>query len=328
MTSRTLFVAALLLAVVAACPLAGAQQVPPPKIGFLTPPTSDGAAVLIEAFRRGLRDVGRVEGKTFILEARYAEGRAERLPELARELVSLKPAVIVTTADAATAAVKRETRTIPIVMSSSIDPVGTGLVTSLARPGGNVTGISSLSSELGGKRLELLKEGVPGLARVAVLWNPDVRGSIFEYKETEAAAHALRLELQSLEVSTPADLDRAFSAVTSQRAQALILAGQNPVTFSKQAEIASFAQKNRLPSMYPSQAYVDAGGLMFYGPSIPSMYHRVAVYVDKILKGAKPAELPVEQPTKFELVINLKTANTLGLAIQQSLIRRADRVIQ
>src|SRR5215471_14205409 len=150
MTSRTLFIAALLLAVVAACPLAGAQQVPPPKIGFLTPPTSDGAAVLIEAFRRGLRDVGRVEGKTFILEARYAEGRAERLPELARELVSLKPAVIVTTADAATAAVKRETRTIPIVMSSSIDPVGTGLVTSLARPGGNVTGISSLSSELGG----------------------------------------------------------------------------------------------------------------------------------------------------------------------------------
>jgi len=163
---------------------------------------------------------------------------------------------------------------------------------------------------------------------VAVVWNPDVRGSIFEYKETEGAARTLRLELQSLEVSTAADLDRAFAAALTQRAQALILAGQSPVAFSKRAEIASFAQKNRLPSMFPSQAYVDAGGLMFYGPTFPYQYHRVAVYVDKILKGAKPAELPVEQPTKFELVINLKTAKALGLTIQPSLVRRADRVIQ
>ena len=318
-----------LLAVVAACLPAGAQQAPkPPKIGFLTPPTPAGAAVLVENFRQGLRDLGHVEGKTFVLEVRYGEGKAERLPELARELVGLKPDVIVTTADVATAAAKRETRTIPIVMGSSIDPVGGGLVASLARPAGNVTGVSGVSSELSGKRLELLRESVPGLTRVAVIWNPDVRGSIFEYKETEAAARTLRLELQSLEVATAEDLDRAFSAAMSQRAQALILAGQNPVTFSKRAEIASFTQKNRLPSMYPSAAYVDTGGLMSYGPTVTYMYRRVAVYVDKILKGAKPAELPVEQPTKFELIINLKTAKALGLTIPQSLIRRADRVIQ
>src|SRR5262245_37024339 len=269
MSSRTLFIAALLLlAVVAACPPADAQQAPRlAKVGFLTPPTSDGAAVLIEAFRQGLRDVGHVEGMTFVLEARYAEGKAERLPELARELVSLKPDVIVTTADSATAAVKRETRTIPIVMSSSIDPIGGGLVTSLARPGGNITGLSSLSAELGGKRLELLREVLPGLARVAVLWDPDVRGSILDYKETEASARSLRLELQSLEVSSLADLDRAFSAIIDQRAQALVLVGQSPVLFSKRTEIATFAQRNRLPSMFVSTAYVEAGGLMSYAAS-------------------------------------------------------------
>src|SRR5262245_10224669 len=207
------FIAATLFAVVAACLPADGQQPPKlPKIGFLTPVTSVGASVLVEAFRQGLRDLGHVEGKTFVLEPRYGEGKAERLPELARELVGLKPDVIVTTADVATAAAKRETRTIPIVMGSSIDPVGGGLVASLARPAGNVTGVSGVSSELSGKRLEILRESVPGLTRVAVIWNPDVRGSIFEYKETEAAARTLRLELQSLEVATADDLDRAFSA--------------------------------------------------------------------------------------------------------------------
>ena len=199
---------------------------------------------------------------------------------------------------------------------------------SLARPGGNVTGLSNISPELSGKRLELLREAVPGLSRVAFLWNPDVRGNVLDYKETEGAARSLRLQLQSVEVFRAEDLDRAFSAVTIERAQALVLPAVNPVAFANRGQIASFAQRNRLPSMYPTKEYVDAGGLMSYGPSLPDMYRRAAIYVDKILKGAKPADLPVEQPTKFELVINLKTAKALGLTIPQSLIRRADQVIQ
>jgi ABC-type uncharacterized transport system substrate-binding protein len=236
--------------------------------------------------------------------------------------------VIVTATDAATAAVKRETQTIPIVMTISNDPVGAGFVASLARPGGNVTGFSQLSPELSGKRLELLREAVPGLSRVALLWNPDVRGAVLDYKESEGAARSLRLELQSVEVSRAEDLDRAFSIVTNQRAQALVLAAVNPVAFAKRGQIASFAQKNRLPSMYATKEYVDAGGLMSYGPSDPDTLRRAAIYVDKILKGAKPGDLPVEQPTKFELVINLKTAKALGLTIPQSLLVRADEIIQ
>ncbi|HMK21748.1 MAG TPA: ABC transporter substrate-binding protein [Terriglobales bacterium] len=309
-------------------PLDAQQAAQIAKIGFLAPVTPAAAAFLVEAFRQGLRNLGHVEGKTFVLEVRYGEGKSERLPDLARELVGLKVDVIVTASDVATAAVKRENRTIPIVMANSVDPVGTGFVASLARPGGNITGVSSVSSELSGKRLALLKEVVPGLSRVAVIWNPDVRGALFDYKESEAAARTLRLELQSLEVFTAQDLDRAFSTVISQRAQALVLLATNPVTFSKQAEIASFTQKNRLPSMFPVRTYADVGGLMSYGPSVPEMYRRVATYVDKILQGAKPADLPVEQPTKFELVINLKTAKALGLTIPQSLLVRADEIIQ
>jgi len=212
-------------------------------------------------------------------------------------------------------------------MLTSSDPVGTGLVASLARPGGNVTGLSNISSELSGKRLELLREAVPGLSRVAFLWNPDVRGNVLDYKETENVARSLRLELQSVEVSSAEDLDRAFSVVTNQRAQAIVLPA-NPVGFTNRRQIASFAQRNRLPSMYATKEYVEAGGLMSYGPSLPDLFRRAAIYVDKILKGAKPADLPVEQPTKFELVINLKTAKALGLTIPQSLLRRADQVIQ
>ena len=275
-----------------------------------------------------MRELGHVEGKTFVLELRYGGAQSERFPELARELVGLKVDVIVVSTDAAIAAVKRETRTIPIVMRNSTDPVGTGFVASLARPGGNVTGLSNVSPELSGKRLELLREVIPGLARVAFLWNPDVRGNLLDYKETEAAARSLRLELQSVEVSRTEDLDRALSAVTSQRAQALILPGGDAVTFSKRAEIASFAQRNRLPSMYAGSQFVDAGGLMSYGPNTNDMSRRAATYVDKILKGAKPADLPVEQPTKFELVINLKTAKALGLTMPQSLLQRVDQLIQ
>ena len=271
------------------------------KIGYLLPSTSAAAAHLLEAFRQGLRELGYVEGKTFVLELRHGEAKAERLPELARELVGLKVDVIVTATDVAIAAVKRETQTIPIVMGNSTDPVGTGFVASLARPGGNITGLSSMSPELSGKRLELLTEVVPGLSRVAFLWNPDVRGAVLDYKEAESAASSLRLQLQSVEVVRAEDFDRAFSAVTKDRAQALMMPAANPVGFAKRGQIASFAQKNRLPSIYAQKEYVDAGGLMSYGPSTPDMHRRAATYVDKILKGTKPADLPVEQPTKVRV---------------------------
>jgi putative ABC transport system substrate-binding protein len=298
------------------------------KIGYLFPATPATAAHLVEAFRQGLRDLGYVEGKTFVLELRYGEARFERLPELARELVGLKVDVIVTNTDGAIAAVKRETQTIPIVMGNSTDPVGTGFVASLARPGGNVTGVSSISPELSGKRLESLREVIPGLSRVAFLWNPDIRGAVLDYNETEGAARSLGLQVQSVEVVRAEDLDRAFSAITKERAQALTMPAANPVGFANRGQIASFAQKNRLPSMYAQSEYVDAGGLMSYGPSTSDMVRRAATYVDKILKGAKPADLPVEQPKKFEFIINLKAAKQIGLTIPPNVLVRADRVVK
>jgi len=323
-------VAAVCLLSIAAVVAPTDAQPPPkvPKIGFFSGATADGVANLVEAFRQGMRDLGYVEGKTFVLEARYADGKPEKIPELARELVGLKVDVIVPTTDAPIAALKRETRTIPIVMANSTDPVGTGFVASLAHPGGNVTGLTNLSVDLSGKRLEILREVLPGLARVAFLWNPEARGTVLDFNESEKAASSLHLELQSIEVSSAADLDRAFSTVTSQHAQAMIVLPGNPLAFSKRAEIARFAQRNRLPSMYGIKEYVDAGGLMSYGPSLPAMYRHAATYVDKILKGAKPADLPVERPTKFELVLNLKTANALGLKVPPSLLQRADQLIQ
>jgi len=280
MSSQTRVTVALLLAVAAAGPPVDAQQAPKiAKIGVLLLATPAGTAHLLEAFRQGLRGLGYVEGKTFVLEVRYGEARVERVPELARELVSLKVDVIVAPADSAIAAVKRETRTIPIVMTVSSDPVGTGFVASLARPGGNVTGLSAITPELSGKRLELLREAVPGLSHVAFLWNPDVRGNVIDSKEAEGAARSLRLQLQSVEVSRAEDLDHAFSALTNQRAQALVLA-PNAVGFANRGPIVSFAQRNRLPTMYPQREYVDAGGLMSYGPSLTDMFRRAAIYVD------------------------------------------------
>ena len=313
-----------------AAPLAAEAQQPKKiaKIGVLYGGTPASTILLLEAFRQGLRELGYVEGKTFVLEVRYGESRAERSSELARELVSIKVDVIVATTDQAIAAVKRETQTIPVVMAFSSDPVATGFVVSLARPGGNITGLSHISPELSGKRLALLREVIPGLSRVAFLWNPDLRGALFDYKETEAAARSLGLQLQSVEVSRAEDFDRAFSAVTKERAQALAMPAANPVGFSNRGQIASFAQRNRLPSMFGQKEYVDAGGLMSYGASSPDMFRRAATYVDRILKGAKPADLPVEQPTKFELVINLKTAKALALTIPPSLLLRADQVIE
>ena len=326
---RAFAIAALLLAVATVGPPADAQQASKTaKIGILSATTPAALAPSVEAFKQGLRELGWVEGKSFVLEVRYGEGKVERLSELARELVALKMHVIVTPADLSIAAIKRETQTIPIVMALSSDPVGAGFVASLARPGGNITGLSNISPELSGKRVELLREAVPGLSRLALLWNPEVRGAVLDYKEAASAARSLRVEVQSVEVSRAEDLDRAFSTITSWRAQALMLPGINPVGFANRAQIVSFAQRNRLPSMFPTKEYVDSGGLMSYGPSLVDLFRRAAGYVDKILKGAKPADLPVQQPTKFELVINLKTAKVLGLTLPQSLLRRADDVIQ
>ena len=305
----------------------GQQATKLAKIGLLSVTTPAVLAPEIEAFRQALGELGYVEGTTFLLEVRYGEGRAERLSALAQELVGLKVSVVVATSDVVIASLTRETQTIPIVMTISTDPVGTGFVRSLARPGTNVTGLSNISPELSAKRLELLREAVPGLSRVAVLWNPDIRGAVFDYKETVGAARLMGLELQSVEVSRAEDLDRAFSAITRQRAQALVLPGANPVAFMNRGKIATFAQRSRLPSMYPTREYVPAGGLMSYGPSLPDLYRHAAVYVDKILKGAKPGDLPIEQPTKFELVFNMKTAKALGLTIPRTLILQATEVI-
>ena len=321
-------VAIFTIALLAAPLTAGAQQAPKaPRIGVLHPGAPAAASQLVAAFKQGLREHGYVEGQNIVVERRFAEARAERLSDIAAELVRLKVDVIVTASDVGIAAVKQQTETIPIVMANSTDPVGTGFVASLARPGGNVTGLSNISPELSAKRLELLKEAVPGLSRVAIMWSPDVRGAVLDYKETENAARSLRLQLQSAEVSRADDFSRAFSALTIRRAEALIVAGY-PLTYINRGQIASLAQKNRLPSMSTQREFAYAGGLITYGPNLAEQWRRAATYVDKILKGAKPGALPVEQPTKFELVINLKTAKALGLTIPPSLLRRADQVIE
>ncbi len=319
-------------AVLLAAPLAAeAQQAAKvARIGYLV--TSLAARPhQQESFRQGLRDLGYVEGRNVVIEYRDAEGKFERLPALAAELVALKVDVIVTTGGTPAAlAAKQATKTIPIVFAVAADPVGTGLVTSLARPGGNVTGLSNLSQELVGKRLEQLKQAVPGVSRVAVLWQPGVLGERTEQdllKGAEVAARALGVRLQVVEARGPADFDRAFSDMTSARVGALTML-TSVMFFNERRRLVDLAAKTRLPAVYPAREFVDAGGLMAYGANIPDMFRRAATYVDKILKGAKPGDLPVEQPTKFELVINLKTAKTLGLTIPPSLLQRADEVIQ
>jgi len=299
-----------------------------PRIGVLHAGTPAGSSHFFEAFKQGMREHGYVEGQSIILERRFGEARVDRISEIAAELVRIKVDVIVTSTDVGIAAVKQQTQTIPIVMANSTDPVATGLVASLARPGGNVTGFSMMFPELSAKRLELLKEAAPRLSRIAIIWNPDIRGAVLDYKETQSAARSLCLQLQSVEVSRADDFNRAFSAVTNGRAEALIVSALNPPVFANRGQIASLAQRNRLPSMYGLREFADAGGLMSYGPNTAELWRRAATYVDKILKGAKPGDLSVEQPTKFELVINLKTAKALGLTIPPPLLRRADHVIQ
>jgi len=295
-----------------------------PRIGFLSD-TLDAQKNRLAAFQKGLRDLGYLEGQNIAIDYRWSAGKNERLPDLAAELVRLKVDVIVTVSRGIQAAMDA-TKTIPIVMATSGDPVAYGYVASLAQPGGNVTGLSQMSPELGGKRLELLKEVLKKVSVVAVLfWDVD-RGPVVQIKEVEVAARALGIQLQIVKVLQPNDLENAFSAMTKGRANALIaLTGTN---FTYRGRIANLAAKSQLPAIYPGGEFVDAGGLISYGPDITENYRRAATYVDKILKGRKPADLPVEQPTKFELVINLKTAKQIGLTIPSEVLARATRLIR
>jgi putative ABC transport system substrate-binding protein len=336
MTASRLVITIILIIGFLAAPLAteAQQSAKVPRIGFLgTYPTNPHD----EALRQGLREFGYVEGQTIAIERRYFEGRAEGLADLAIQLVRLKVDVIVVDACGVPLnAARQATSTIPIVVAACNDDlVATGLISSLARPGGNITGLSELTPELGAKRLELLKEVGPKVRRVAVLWNPanserfsaNFRFWSSDWAEMRAAAQVLGMTLQSVEIRGPDDFDTAFSTMTRERADA-VLAFSDPSIVFHGRRIADLAAKSRLPAMYPSREVVDAGGLMSYGPSISDMFRRAAGYVGKILKGAKPGDLPMEQPTKFELVINLKTAKTFGLTIPQSLLLRADEVIR
>ncbi len=329
---RLIGLAVVLTLSLALAPLAAeAQQAAKvPRIGYLAANLA-GNPYLHEAFRQGLRDLGYVEGRNLVIEYRGAEGKPERFPALAAELVALKVDVIVVAGGTLAAlAAKQATRTLPIVFAAAGDPVTDGLVTSLARPGGNVTGLSVLAPELVGKGLELLTQAVPGVSRVAVLWQPGGLGERTEkdmLKGAEVAARALGVRLQFVEARGPADVDSAFSEMTRARAGALTVLTSS-MLFNERRRLVDLAAKNQLPAVYPRRESVDAGGLMAYGPNLADLFRRAATYVDKILKGAKPADLPVEQPTKFELVINLKTAKALGLTIPPLLLGRADQIIE
>jgi putative tryptophan/tyrosine transport system substrate-binding protein len=305
------------------------QAVKVPRIGYLAGNLAANPH-LREAFLQGLRDLGYVEGRNLVIEYRDVEGKYERLPALAAELVALKVDVILAGGTPQPLAAKQATRTIPIVFAGAGDPVESGLITSLARPGGNVTGLSLLTPELVGKCLEQLKEAVPGVSRVAVLWQPGGFGERTEQdmlKQVEVAGRALGVRLQFVEARGPADFDSAFSDMTLARAGALTQFVSN-MFFIERRRLVDLAAKNRLPAVYQVREFVDAGGLIAYGPSIADVFRRAATYVDKILKGANPADLPVQQPTKFELVINLKTAKALGLQIPPTMLTRADEVIE
>ncbi len=312
-------------------PLPAAAQQPAKihRIGFLSPssPSDQRFQRYLEAFRQGLRELGYVEGQNIAIESRWAEGKYDRLPDLAAQLVRLKVDVIVASTTPAIQAAKPATGAIPIVMATSIDPVATGSVASLARPGGNITGLSLMSPELVGKQMQLIKELVPKVTRVAVLGNPANAGHAPQLREAEVAARALGVRLQPLEARDPKEVDSAFAAMTKERAGAVIVLVD--VSFADdRTRIARLAARTRLPAVYWSRENAEAGGLMAYGANVADLHRRAATYVDKILKGAKPADLPVEQPTRFELVINLKTAKALGLTIPQSVLIRADHVIQ
>jgi putative ABC transport system substrate-binding protein len=319
---------ALCAMLLALCYPAGAQQ--PKKVsrvGYLSANSPSATTAGREAFRHGLTELGYIEGKNIIIEWRYAEDKRDRLAGLAAELLRLKMDVIVTGGPSATRAAKEAADTTPIVFTFDSDPVANRFVASLARPDRNITGLSSLAPEISGKQLELLKEIVPELSSVAVLGSSSQPGNAQNLKETELAARALKVKFQYLDVLNPKDLEGAFPAAGKGGADAILVL-QTPILFSGRAQLADLATKNRLPSMYPRNEYVEEGGLMTYGASVPDLYRRAATYVDKILKGAKPAELPVEQPQKFELVINLKAARQIGLTIPPNVLARADKIIK
>ena len=297
-----------------------------PRIGFLFSGAS-GPAREVDTFRQGLRDLGYIEGQNIAIEYRFAGGQVERLPELAAELVRLKLDVIVAPYTPPALAVKRATSTIPIVFAVVADAVGAGLIANFARPGRNITGLTSSSAELGGKRLELLKQVVPKASRVAVLYNPADRSNVLVLKQLQESAPTLALTLQPLEVREPREFEGAFLAMTRERAHAMF-GTPGVLTFEHRKVLVDLAAKRRIPAMWGHRQFVDAGGLMSYAVNVYDQIRQTAVYVDKILKGAKPADLPVEQPTTFELVINLKTAKALGLTIPTSLLQRADQVIE
>jgi ABC-type uncharacterized transport system substrate-binding protein len=325
-------IAALVVTLAMVGAVASAQQPKKvPRMGYLsnTDPATD--SIRSEPFRAALRELGYIEGQNIVIEYRYAEGKRDRQPELAAELVRLKVDILVVQGgDAVIRAAMSATNTIPILLTGEgPDPVKAGYIESLARPGGNVTGFTFLTTELGGKRLELLKEAVPKLARVAVIYDPTTLGVTREVKEDfPVVARALGLTIQPWEVRDADGLERVLAALNKQRPDGLYAPSAGQVMTANQKRIAGFALKSRLPSVYANRAAVEAGGLMYYGADLVHSYQRVAYYVDKILKGAKPADLPVEQPTKFEFVINLKTAQQIGLTIPQSLLYRADRVIK
>ena len=298
------------------------------RIGYLGSSAPALERHLVEAFRRELRDLGYMEGQNLVIEYRWAEGHDDRLPALAVELVRLNPDVIVTTGTPGTLAAKQATKTVPIVMASSANPVESGLVASLAHPGGNVTGLSILAPELEGKRLQLLTEVIPRLSRLGVLWNPANPVTNIVLEQTQAVAQRVRVTLEPLvEVRRVDEFESAFATIARVRPQALVVIADR-LLLAHRARIVSFAAAQRLPAMYPYREYVDAGGLLSYAPSNVGLFRETAIYVDKILKGAKPGDLPVEQPTKFELVINLKTAKVLGLTIPQSLLLQATEIIE
>ena len=299
-----------------------------PRIGYVSGAgNTSNPGPYVEALRQGLRDLGYIEGKNFVIEYRGADGKPNRMPSLVTELVQFKVDVLVVPTISAIRAAKQATETIPIVMVTQVDPVAAGIVDSLARPGGNITGLTTLQRDLSGKRLELLKDVVPRLSRVGVLRNPDDDTAI-GFKDYEAAARALNIRLQSLNArGSDPDLEGAFREAVKGRADAVITITNNPL-FRNSKRITNLAIKNRLPSMYEGTTWVEDGGLMSYSASDLELFRRAATYVDKILKGAKPADMPIEQPTKFELTINLKTAKQIGLTIPQSMLYRADRVIK
>ncbi len=327
MTRRLLCYTLCALLFVSSYPAKAQESKNTPRLGFLSAGAAQDERDRLAVFREGLRDLGYIEKKNIFIEYRFAEGKLEQLPELAAELARLNVNIIVTAGNEAVQAAKSATQAIPIVMAFSGDPVGAGFVSTLARPGGNITGLSRINIELTAKRLELLNEVIPNATRIAVLYNPEGRVPMLALKEAQAAAHKLGLQIQALEMQAPQDIDSAFRSVARERAGAVMTLAGGFTGFHR-TRIVSLAAKSRLPGMYNNARFVEDGGLMSYASDQREEFRRAALYVDKILKGAKPGELPVEQPTKFELVINLKTAKQIGLAIPPNVLARADKVIR